>query len=559
MSGMQQIDIGGRKYRYRWDAPSEEIPVGEFTFIDNQEGSVYMIKPEYEDIMITESATATDLQNSTGLGATTLEFSDIPIGSLFGWNHRIRAWVYQVGKNKYVKKGGDLENIIARATSQSGGNTDMHPVDIDGLWNITGYKWIPPSAGNIGMFVFGDSTGNKYEIKLEDTDILEATYSVAPDDFADSTQDGKTTLKLKEFWQPEYQRMAVIPLGSHFGWNYDMKEWIYRVGEHTFSKEWDEEAIIERLADKIRSQKGGRREHMFKGVVKKEWWPIPDNYVKSSRFINWENPYYTWEPPGRNSLYGMFRFTDTYSTQAKTSAGQQNVHGMKQDHTELIPDDIMKDTFKTTKVEFSKSIGRGKTTLKLDGIPEGSTFGWNHDMNAWVYKVGSLSPKYYYKKWNADAVLNREIVHDPWIAMQSGGFPQPHSIGRLPNITYYQWIPPKGTSLGMFVFYDNQGNKYNIEVEPDDIGNTTARATTADYYASTQDGKTTLDLSDIPKDSAFGWNYNMNSWVYKINPKKYVSKPLCGVENYGSPKAGCSNPNYLVDRLIKRVKSTEQT
>lgn len=79
-----------------------------------------------------------------------------------------------------------------------------------------------------------------------------------------------------------------------------------------------------------------------------------------------------------------------------------------------------------------------------------------------------------------------------------------------------------------------------MKLQPDDIGSAAYEVDVSDYNASTRDGKTTLDLLKdtmlfqwIPKGSAFGWNYNLNSWIYKIetkgNPVRYVSKPLCSV------------------------------
>lgn len=218
--------------------------------------------------------------------------------------------------------------------------------------------------------------------------------------------------------------------------------------------------------------------------------------------------------------------------------------------------------------------------VKRTYIPVGTKFGWNYDIKSWVYKVVGLfgRTKYYRKPWLArsgsrsealrtdgrSSIIDRltKLVAGEQREAQRGGqgnlkLPQPHSIGRLPNIVSYQWIPPKRkNSLGMFVFYDMLGKKYNIELQHDDIGSATHLRAAGHYNASTQDGKTTLDLSDIPKGSAFGWNYNLNSWVYKIKGTKeqYVSKPLRGVENYGSPMAGCWNRNYLVDRLIKLVQ-----
>lgn len=516
---------------YTWVPPGEDATDGKFVFADRvqttkppmhtgnfvgADGTRYYsleLVPEDDIKKDIKPATLEQFYDSIGRGRTTLDISDeIPIGTEFGWNHGLGAWVYKVNAMQVFRIKWNRKAVMARMRDmltplikeQYDGALQWHPIMIDALPTITQYRWISPSKIDHGMFMFKDTHGQEYPVKVGHGDIMTETESIERQAFLNSTGDGKTTLILPGLCYDWKKDKCVarndIPKGSQFGWNYDLEAWVYRVKARHFYKKWNKLDIIQRLHGLV-SQNGGANEP----------YDVAELGIKDLPEIT----HYRWVSPS-TSDHGMFIF-----------------HGHGKSYEVMLKTyDIMDKTNSASRAQFDQSTQDGRTTIELQGIPMFSRFGWNYDLNSWVYEIKEVDGgiTYLSKPLYLDSLVGRLVQ---LVKPQQGGAPSLWhgdyiNIEGLP-IDYYKWVPPSGTNHGMFEFYDLPSHtsmlgKYKIEIQPGDIAKNTMTSNVSEFEDSHGNSTTTLKLAGIPKGTEFGWNYDLEAWVYRVSPEQYVSK-----------------------------------
>jgi hypothetical protein len=137
--------------------------------------------------------------------------------------------------------------------------------------------------------------------------------------------------------------------------------------------------------------------HLVREKELSEYHDIPDNLsgienqlVKEVARGDWgrgKSHKYKWVSPQIASLrgkqYGTFRFlTDGGETR---DVSLENFMTTDYNYTELEPH----PEWNQANDPLEKASGVGETTFESEQIPMGTKFGWLHEIQAWVYKIGS--------------------------------------------------------------------------------------------------------------------------------------------------------------------------
>jgi hypothetical protein len=192
-------------------------------------------------------------------------------------------------------------------------------------------------------------------------------------------------------------------------------------------------------------------------------------------------------------------------------------------------------------------------SVEGEDIPIDTSYGWNHDLNCWIYNKNNNNNKTFYK---ADLKLDfdycdiigiwnntKNVIFDVTYEELTPYFSNYCFVGQITD----HWS--KGFGIGFFLYKRKKesgwpGNKYKffnshvngnaeyaiLYITQDNIDTITEKNITADQYKkSGRKFNTTIPLkldnnNSLPVDTEYYWDHELNRWIYfNSTNKKYYS------------------------------------